>query len=143
MHQDRGGSSTVTGHRSYCIPSSRCLGQWGWRTQGQWACWRRHHMRICLRLFRDNRGVGEEGATAQLAVCIQGEEGDRRALLLWSLMNDRAYLKKDDQTRGQGDLKHAYDGVQQWAVEVVLMRWGCLRSMCSTKQSWLCSRGRL
>ena len=36
-------------------------------------------------------------------------------------MNDRAYLKKDDQARGQGDLKHAYDGVQQWAVEVVLM----------------------
>ena len=25
---------------------------------------------------------------------------------------------------GQGDLKHAYDGVQQWAVEVVLMRMG-------------------
>ena len=37
-------------------------------------------------------------------------------------MNDRAYLNKEDQARGQGDLKHAYDGVQQWAVEVVLMR---------------------
>ena len=39
-------------------------------------------------------------------------------------MNDRAYLRKEDQARGQGDLKHAYDGVQQWAVEVVLMRMG-------------------
>ena len=35
-----------------------------------------------------------------------------------------AYLIKEDQARGQGDLKHAYDGVQQWAVEVVLMRMG-------------------
>ena len=39
-------------------------------------------------------------------------------------MDDRAYLNKEDQARGQGDLKHAYDGVQQWAVEVVLMRMG-------------------
>jgi hypothetical protein len=39
-------------------------------------------------------------------------------------MNVRAYLRKEDQARGQGDLKHAYDGVQQWAVEVVLMRMG-------------------
>ena len=45
-------------------------------------------------------------------------------LLLWSLMNDRAYLNKEDQARGQGDLKRAYGGVQQWAVEVVLMRMG-------------------
>jgi hypothetical protein len=37
-------------------------------------------------------------------------------------MNDRAYLNKEYQARRQGDLKHAYDGVQQWAVEVVLMR---------------------
>ena len=33
---------------------------------------------ICLRLFRDNTGVGEKGAAAQLAVCIQGKERDRR-----------------------------------------------------------------
>ena len=43
---------------------------------------------------------------------------------LWSLMNDSAYLQKEDQARGQGDLKHAYDGVQQWAVEGVLRRMG-------------------
>ena len=43
---------------------------------------------------------------------------------MWSLMNDRAYLNKEDQARGQGDLKHAYDGVQQRAVEVVPMRMG-------------------
>ena len=39
-------------------------------------------------------------------------------------MNDRAYLRKEDQARGHGDLKHAYDGVQPWAVEIVLMRMG-------------------
>ena len=39
-------------------------------------------------------------------------------------MNDRAYLNKKDQARGQGDLKHAYDGVHQWTAEVVLMRMG-------------------
>ena len=39
-------------------------------------------------------------------------------------MNDRAYLRKEDQARGQGDLKHAYDGVQPWAVELVLLRLG-------------------
>ena len=35
-------------------------------------------------------------------------------------MNDRAYLNKEGQARGQGDLKHLYDGVQQWTVEVVM-----------------------
>ena len=39
-------------------------------------------------------------------------------------MNDRAYLNKQDRARGQGDLEHACDGVQRWAVEVVLMRMG-------------------
>ena len=39
-------------------------------------------------------------------------------MLLWSMMNDRAYLNKEDQARGQGDLKHAYED------EVVLMRMG-------------------
>ena len=39
-------------------------------------------------------------------------------------MRDIAYSNKEDQARGQGDLTHAYDGVQQWAVEVVLMRMG-------------------
>ena len=33
-------------------------------------------------------------------------------------------MNKEDQTRGQGDLKHAYDGVQQWALVVVLMSRG-------------------
>ena len=41
-------------------------------------------------------------------------------------MNGRAHLNKEDQARGQSDLKHAYDGVQKWAVEVVLMRMGVL-----------------
>ena len=45
-------------------------------------------------------------------------------MLLWSLMNDRAYLNREDQARGQGDLKHSYDGVWQSAVKVVLMRMG-------------------
>ena len=38
---------STLGPRAYCIPSSRYQGQWGWRIQGQWACWRycrRHHM---------------------------------------------------------------------------------------------------
>ena len=39
-------------------------------------------------------------------------------------MNDRAYGRKEDQARGQGDLKHAYDGVQPWAIELVLQRMG-------------------
>ena len=55
---------------------------------------------------------------------FRAKRGTEGPLLLWSLMNDRAYLSKEDQARGQGDLKHAYDGVQQWAVEVVLMRMG-------------------
>ena len=55
---------------------------------------------------------------------FRAKKGTEGPLLLWSLMNDRAYLRKEDQARGQGDLKHAYDGVQQWAVEVVLMRMG-------------------
>jgi ribonuclease HI len=55
---------------------------------------------------------------------FRAKKGTEGPLLLWSLMNDRAYLNKEDQARGQGDLKHAYDGVQQWAVEVVLMRMG-------------------
>ena len=38
--------------------------------------------------------------------------------------NDSAYLNKGGQARDQGDLRHAYGGVQQWAVEVVLMRMG-------------------
>ena len=50
------------------------------------------------------------------------KKGTEDPLLLWCLMNDRACLKKEDQARGQGDLKHAYDGVQQWAVEVLLLR---------------------
>jgi hypothetical protein len=75
---------------------------------------------------------------------FRAKKGIEGQLLLWSLMNDRAYLKKEDQARGQGDLKHAYDGVQQWAVEVVLMGMGVPEGyMCSTRQSWLCLRGRL
>ena len=54
----------------------------------------------------------------------RAKKGTEGPLLPWSLMNDRAYMRKEDQVRGQGDLKHAYDGVQQWAVEVVLMRMG-------------------
>ena len=45
---------------------------------------------------------------------FRAKKGTEGPLLLWSLMNDRAYLRKEDQARGQGDLKHAYDGVQQW-----------------------------
>ena len=48
---------------------------------------------------------------------FRAKKGSTGPLLLWSLMNDRAYLKKEDHARGQMDLKHAYDGVQQWAVE--------------------------
>ena len=55
---------------------------------------------------------------------FRAKKGTEGPLLLWSLTNDRAYLQKEDQARGQGDLKHAYDGVQQWAVEVVLRRMG-------------------
>jgi hypothetical protein len=55
---------------------------------------------------------------------FRAKKGTEWPLLLWSLVNDRAYLKKEDQARGQGDLKHAYDGVQQWAVEAVLRRMG-------------------
>ena len=48
-------------------------------------------------------------------------------------MNDRAYPKKEDQARGQRDLKHAYDGLQQWAVEVVLRSKedGSARGVCA------------
>jgi hypothetical protein len=46
---------------------------------------------------------------------FRAKKGTEGPLLLWSMMNDRAYLRKEDQARGQGDLKHAYDGVQQWA----------------------------
>ena len=49
---------------------------------------------------------------------FRAKKGTEGPLLLWSLMNDRAYLNKEDQARGRSDLKHAYDGVQQWAVEV-------------------------
>ena len=56
------------------------------------------------------------------ACAFRAKKGAGGPLLLWSLMNDRAYLNKEDQARGQGDLKHAHDGVQQWAVEVVLVR---------------------
>ena len=45
---------------------------------------------------------------------IRATKGTEEPLLLWSLMTDRAYLEKEDQARGHGDLKHAYDGVQQW-----------------------------
>ena len=55
---------------------------------------------------------------------FRAKRGTEGPLLLWSLMNDRAYLRKEDQARGQGDLKHAYDGVQPWAVELVLRRMG-------------------
>ena len=55
---------------------------------------------------------------------FRAKKGTKGPLLLSSLTDDRAYLKKEDQTRRQGDLKHAYDGVQQWTVEVVLMRMG-------------------
>lgn len=55
---------------------------------------------------------------------FRAKKGNEGPLILWSLMNDRAYLRKEDQARGHGDLKHAYDGVQPWAVEIVLMRMG-------------------
>ena len=42
---------------------------------------------------------------------FRAKTGTEWPLLLWSLTNDRAYLKKEDQARGQGDLKHSYDGV--------------------------------
>ena len=48
---------------------------------------------------------------------FRAKKGTEGPLLLGSLMNDRAYLNKEDQARDQGDLKHAYDGVQQWVVE--------------------------
>ena len=55
-------------------------GQLDWRIQGQWDCYRdTAEGIICLRFLSNYRGVGEEGAAAQLAVCIQGEEGDKRA----------------------------------------------------------------
>ena len=43
---------------------------------------------------------------------FRAKKGTEGPLLMWSLMNDKAYLKKEDQARGQGDLKHAYNGVQ-------------------------------
>ena len=46
-------------------------------------------------------------------------------------MNDRAYLKEEDQARGQGGVKHAYDGVQQWAVELLLLRMGGAKGVCT------------
>ena len=54
----------------------------------------------------------------------KGTEGPLLLSVLWSLMNDRAYLKKEDQPTMRGDLKHAHGGVQQWAVEVVMGRMG-------------------
>ena len=66
----------------------------------------------------------QEGLLHNSQYAFRAKKGVEGPLLLWSLMNDRAYLRKEDQARGQGDLKHAYDGVQQWAVEVVLMRMG-------------------
>ena len=41
-------------------------------------------------------------------VC-RAKKGTEGPLLLWSVVNDKAYLNKEDQARGQGDLKHAYD----------------------------------
>ena len=61
-------------------------------------------------------------------------------------MNGIAYSKKEDQARGQGDLTHAYDGVQQWAVDVVLMGVGMPEEdvQYQTKLAALSrSRGRL
>ena len=55
---------------------------------------------------------------------FRAKKGTEGSLLLCSLMNDRAYLKKEDQARGQGDLKHAHDGVQQCAVEVAMRKMG-------------------
>ena len=66
----------------------------------------------------------QEGLLHNSQYAFRAKKGVEGPLLLWSLMNDRAYLRKEDQARGQGDLKHAYDGVQQWAVELVLLRMG-------------------
>ena len=57
---------------------------------------------------------------------FSAKKGAEGPLLLLSLMNDRAYLNKEDRARCQGDLKHTYDGAQQWAVAVVLMKMGVL-----------------
>ncbi len=54
-------------------------------------------------------------------------KGAKGPLMLWLLMNERAYQNKEDQARGQGDLKHAYDGVFMWAVELFLGRAGLPR----------------
>ena len=66
----------------------------------------------------------ERGLLHNSQYAFRAKKGTEGSLLLWSLMDDRAYLQKEDQARGQGDLTHAYDGVQQWAVEVILRRMG-------------------
>ena len=38
---------------------------------------------------------------------FRAKKGTEGPLSLWSLMNDRAYLRKEDQARGQGDLAEA------------------------------------
>ena len=89
--------------------------------------------------------VWEEGGLHNSQYASRAKKGTEGPLLLWSLMNDRACLQKEGHARGQGDLKHAYDGVHQWAVEVVLRRMGVPEEydLYSTRQSWLCLQGRL
>ena len=68
--------------------------------------------------------IERKGLLHNSQYAFRAKKGTKGPLLLWSLMDDRAYPNKEGQARGQGDLAHAYDGVQQWAVEVVLMRTG-------------------
>ena len=66
--------------------------------------------------------MGEERIATQLTVRIQSEEGDIGTATALKLDARRGVLEQGRPSKRTGDLKHAYDGVQQWAVEVVLMR---------------------
>ena len=46
----------------------------------------------------------EKGLLHNSQYAFRAKKGTEGPLLLWSLMNDRVYLKKEDQARGQGDL---------------------------------------
>ena len=52
--------------------------------------------------------MGEEGLLRNSQYAFIAKKGTEGPLLLWSLMNDSAYLNKEDQARGQGGLKHGY-----------------------------------
>lgn len=44
--------------------------------------------------------------------------------MIWALLNEESWRTKVSHGRAQGDLKHAYDQVQHWMVELAQLRLG-------------------